>query len=344
MLYPFSTFSFGPLFDGGGEPPPPPPKPADPYPGALWGFAHPSEFLGDIEPYGFGFGDPSDLIGAGQQTTPAMFGFGAPYEGYLDPAYAVGGGIAGTPDGLPWFADNGGDIMQLAGPWPAGTDFRIKVVNQDTGTVYPNDPTKSLLGLRGAKPGSGVTLRTTPDGLLSCSLCPLPPGVYDVEVRTGPGFSGTPYTITDAFRIVYRYYSREAWNIRSATPSHWRGMGPRALAAEPMPGNNSTFPQLNYRSLTAAIAEDIQEACGKAVTRLTQEVVWDLSSPTVLHVETTLGFPDNGSIYVGQWEYSYTGRTPDTFTGCFPKRVYANIALSPGEIVIAKPASWLPVN
>lgn len=342
-MYPFTYNTLGPFSARGAIPPAPPPPPPDSYPGAFWGFGHPSEFLGDTEPYGvMGFGDPSNLLAANQDTTPAIMGFGAPYDDYLSPSGVVGQGIqAGTPDGLPWFPDNGGEMLFLSGPWAGNPEsFRVKVVNRDTGISYPNDPTKSLLGMRGIRPGSGVDLHVRGDGLIACSLCPLPPGVYDVRVLFGPGYAQA-YVIEEAFRVVYRYYSREAWSIRSSVPAHWHGMGPRSIQAEPPVGANSAFPQRNYRSLSAAIAEEIQACGGKALTRLTSEVVWSLGE-SVLQVETTLGFPNAGTVFVGPWEYSYSGRTPVAFLNCLPKQVYPELALPSGTPVVSKPADWLP--
>jgi hypothetical protein len=239
-----------------------------------------------------------------------------------------------------WYPDDGGDIIPISGPW-AGSPmyFRVRVRHVASGTIYPNDSTKSLLGLPGARPGSGETLLVYPDGTLRFALCPLQLGTYDILVYYGPSFTASPYVIEDAFEIVYRHLCRESWNIRRKFPKHWFGANPRSLTTEPVPANNVTFPQTLLRSLTAAIGEQIQFVGGKAVTRTTADVEDD---DTTITVETTLGFTDNGTICVGDREYGYTGRTPTTFTGVFAKFVYEVLALPAGSMVVSKPADWLP--
>lgn len=333
MPFPWSPLDFGP-FDGGVDPPAPPPPtppPADDEPAPIFGFGAPSNEQSLLGQFANGFGHP-DVDD--QDTTPANFGFGDPSDGYATPIVIVGGG--------PWYPDDGGSILTISGPWSYswGVPLRVRVVHQGSGTVYPNDATKPLGGMRSPKPGVGVDLPVREDGKVQFCLCPLPVGDYDVQVFYGPSFSSGA-TLAGAFTVVYRHLSRESWTMRRGLPAHWRGAGPRSIVTEQAPEKNVAFPQLNLRTVTAAIAEACQLAAGKAVTRLTADTEEDAAT---INVETTLGFFDSGYLIVADREYYYAGRTPTTFTGCYPTQVYDGLALPGGSMVVSQSARWTPTE
>jgi hypothetical protein len=88
------------------------------------------------------------------------------------------------------------------------------------------------------------------------------------------------------------------------------------------------------RSITRAFAEEIQYTAGAPVTLLVQPLGFGESS---IFVESTLGFPNAGKLFIRNRLYTYTSKTDVSFTGTattsstlesFPKRteVHCNVA------------------
>jgi hypothetical protein len=88
------------------------------------------------------------------------------------------------------------------------------------------------------------------------------------------------------------------------------------------------------RSITRAFAEEIQYTAGSPVTLLVQPLGF---GETSIFVESTLGFPDSGKLFIRDRLYTYTAKTDVSFTGAattsstlesFPKRteVHCNVA------------------
>jgi len=93
----------------------------------------------------------------------------------------------------------------------------------------------------------------------------------------------------------------------------------KTFAVPVQDGAMSEWPHEILREWTRLIGEEFQQVAGVASTRLVEAFP---SAGGTAFVETTLGFPDTGAFFVGPRKYSYTGRTPVSFTGCTPELVY----------------------
>lgn len=318
----------------------------------------------------FGFGSPSSVAdadgfydsGFGSPEPPAWdpsvfvdLGFGDPNVGYDLPIF-LSPSVAGEDI---WYPDDGGivcTVSSVAGSvWSLlGGTFRVKFRAQDA-TLYPKDQVGALAPGARTKtslPADRFNLVPLADGRrLRFCMPPLPLGIYDVVVYYGSGYAQS-IEILEAFRVVFRHLSREEWNIRSKFPEIWKGAGPRSEATEPMledvPGQ---WPHALLRALTRAVAEEAQLTSGKALTRITstfQEPTLAVPSasipaaPGICNVETTLGFTDSGSFFVGPKEFTYTGRTSTSFLGCLPIRVYDGLEMDVGTLITSSIHHWYP--
>lgn len=84
-------------------------------------------------------------------------------------------------------------------------------------------------------------------------------------------------------------------------------------------GDMSEWPHEILREWTRLIGEEFQQVAGVASTRLVEAFPSDGGTA---FVETTLGFPSAGAFFVGVRKYTYTGKSPVSFTGCAPILVY----------------------
>lgn len=312
----------------------------------------------------FGFGSPSVPdedgwydSGFGSPEPPAWdpllfqdLGFGDPEVGYDMPIF-LSPSVIGEDI---WYPDDGGIVCTVSSPvgqvWALlGGTFRIKFRDQ-TSAVFPTDKVGALApGPRpvGDTPASRYDLVPLADGTrLRFNLPVLPLGVYDLLVYFGPSY-GQQMEILQAFRVVFRHLSREEWAIRGKFPGVWKAAGPRSEATEPMLVDDpAQWPHAILRALTRAMAEECQLTAGKALTRITEAFPEPGLAPPVVPatctVETTLGFASNGSFFAGPKEFTYTGRTPTTFTGCLPVRPYDGLELGVGTLLTASIHNWLP--
>ncbi len=89
-----------------------------------------------------------------------------------------------------------------------------------------------------------------------------------------------------------------------------------------------------------AIAQTIHEFTGTPTTRLSQDLT---PASTVLFVESTLGFPATGYVFVGVDRYRYTGKGSSCFTGL--TRDTSTTQIEPRrQIVVLDTASVWPTN
>lgn len=262
----------------------------------------------NADPYDWGFGAPSpDEWDASE----LELGFGEPLDTAFVPVI-----VSGLP--LP---DDGGEIVSLAGDWPdlgnppgqPSGPFRVRLIDGD-GVTWP-DPAR-VLGCYSAR----VTLRNGGKGpycetdirrrTLDFSIPPLPPGTYDVEVAWGPHWS-TKLLLEAAVSVIYRLRSHQEYGMRVTYPNRY-AVGPRVPQMEPLllAADETTlraeFPMGPLRVLTRAFAEEIQILGGVPMTLLTAPLAWNAWFAVV---ETTLGFPPAGAVFIGGRRYTYASKT-----------------------------------
>lgn len=113
------------------------------------------------------------------------------------------------------------------------------------------------------------------------------------------------------------------------------------FAAPAVNGNTAEWPGRILEAMTRGLGEELQVLSGHAVTLLVDDFEEDA---TVAFVETTLGFPAAGGLYVGQRRYTYAAKTDCSFTGCQKTREWDGTAVSAWTTVTYDANSWLPVE
>ena len=95
------------------------------------------------------------------------------------------------------------------------------------------------------------------------------------------------------------------------------------------------------RVWTRAVAQAIQEFSGVPSTISTQDLH---THETALYVESTLGFPDKGYVYLGSERYRYTSKGPSSFRGLSMEKSTARLrTLRRRQVVYLDTASvWPP--
>lgn len=162
-----------------------------------------------------GYGSPWTL---GGYEAPGDTGYGSPY---VEAAF-----VEVFPAGV--WPDDGGVMVALRGDWPASGPYRVRLVDVD-GALYPLADY-----CHGGVPGSGSSIyaRGPADAWdeVRFVLPPAPPGLYDVRVEWGVGWS---HDVTvPGLRIVHRTRHPAVYRMRSGIPSTLAA-GARSLADEP---------------------------------------------------------------------------------------------------------------
>lgn len=244
-----------------------------------------------------GAGSPSALTGS-----EGDLGAGSPTM--YNPASLS---IAITPDGGE-YGDYGGDIARVVGIWPLQGPYRCRITSDAGVTYYPDAD-----GCYGAREGKGPACETDPrKRLLTFSVPPAPLGTYDLEIAYGPGF-GTSITLTGAIEILSRDRSLETWGMRRTFPQ-WVATGGRTSQGTPAENHPTRRPILGViETLTRAFGMGLAETFGRPVTRV-RGFPFVYGDAFVL-VESTLGFPESGVLFIGTSRYSYSNKTGSSFTG-----------------------------
>jgi hypothetical protein len=208
-------------------------------------------------------------------------------------------------EGLGYLPDDGGEVVTLLGAW-ADLDHTVRFRSGP----WLSDP------LYSARPGRGSACRPV-GNRLSFTSPPCAPGDYDVVVTD---LAGTSYVTLDAFLVVYRGQCSEVNRLRRCFPSDW-ATGPALprLGIRIEAGNEAElraeFPLGGLRALTLALGQEIQSINGRPETALRGSAS-ELDS--TLAVESTLGFPDEGAVFVEGRAWTYTSKTDTLFAGAAP--------------------------
>jgi hypothetical protein len=228
-------------------------------------------------------------------------GFGSPTS-----FEAMAGSIVIPKDGL--VADEGGwlcEVVAINGF--VDQDYRARFKDPSNGNVYPvGDYCYSGVPEQGhvLRPFGPVSAKDT----INFTAPSCPPAVYDLVLFFGPNFAQS-YTIESAFTVEVRNRSRATLRSRLRLPDPYK-TGPRLMRQFPTP----TAPEfLNpLECLTLALGQGVQAVLGTPATR-TAFVVG--AGGTTVRVETTLGFPSSGQLFIGDRSFGYTAKTSTAFTG-----------------------------
>ena len=266
----------------------------------MHGYGSPSS--GSLSP-DRGYGSPSTY------TTTADLGYGSHRITRYIPV-VIGGSTIG---------DSGGIVIRLRmGEWPhngrevleaRSGPFTVRIVDAVSGQIYPRD----RFGCHSTRLGGGHACETDlRHEVLTFECPPLPTGSYHIDIYYGG--PGLPYKIraTSALTVVLRGRNSHVYAGRAVLPSRWT-MGARLAQLEPpLLDDYAEWPHGIARVITGVIAESMQALYGRPQTLLRQAVT---AGDTSVLVETTLGFPPQGTILLGRVRWTYTSVQTQPFVG-----------------------------
>ena len=273
-----------------------------------------------------GFGRPSSIeISA----TTGAEGFGAPptfwsvQEPYVLP-YEIQ--YADYPD-------DGGCIVRMGGNWGVRGPWVVRLTSDSGATFHPAD----RVGCYSGTIGNGHLCYTDRfKRVLPFVLPPLPVGTYDIWVDLANlGLWGST-KLVGSLDVVVRNSAEEVYSIRRTYPPRYR-TGPRSWGLED--ATVPAMPLTPLRCITRSLGQVAQQIGGSPQTRLLQN--FSLGD-SYAEVESTLGFPLTGEIWIGPLHYSYTSlsASPNRFVALTLINGYADTITLPAltEVTCHAPA------
>ena len=241
----------------------------------------------------YGFGTPTPLdIGASRDT-----GFGSPY----DPSNLA----VEMPGDLVQIPDNGGVTLRFVRDWSATAgDFPVERRYLGAVRVELIERATGLITLAQGSRGKDCFTNYRQDNLLAYAP-PLARGSYDIRITWEQINS---IYIEDGIEVVARARCAEAYSIRTHLPS-WSKRGAYRVEDEII---DIYKRGSNLQALTQSIGDALQVLNGRPTTGTTAEFT---SGSSVLHVDSTLGYPDAGALFIEGERFTYTGKTLTSFTG-----------------------------
>lgn len=215
-------------------------------------------------------------------------------------------------------SDHGGDLLALRGRFDMLFDtFDIEAPSfeKPVGPFFAKFISNSVNGLEydafSALPGLKTQLYTNiSQDEMKLATEPMLQGPYTLRIffgQTGGEYLDFPQTI----EVVHRLRNDKTLSIKNSMPRHLK-VGLRTdhdvLSTQYYKKDESTFSKVIH-----SIGQNFNHMYNQDYTLTTQTHPTNVS---ILHVETTLDFPDTGTLLIndGQ-ELQYTGRTNTTFTG-----------------------------
>ena len=245
----------------------------------------------EYKDYGFGTPTPPD-IGASRDT-----GFGSPFDS-TNLAVEIPGDLVQIPD-------NGGVTLRFVRDWSVTAGdfpverrylgaFKVELIERATGTVTLAQGSRS----------KDCFTNYRQDNLLAY-VPPLPRGAYDIRITWEQINS---IYIEDAIEVVPRARCEQAYSMRTHLPS-WTKRGAYRVEDEII---DIYKRGSNLQALTQSIGDALQVLNGRPTTGTTAEFT---RGDTVLNVDSTLGFPEVGALFIEGLRFTYTGKTLTAFTG-----------------------------
>lgn len=249
------------------------------------------------EYYDWGFGTPTpvSLEHGLEAIRGADTGFGSPFQPNEGPVFVFAEG-----DLIP---EDGGVLIQVCRDWrgsfpdvaPQGPlgPFVVDIVNATSGASV------KAIGDIGASCFTNFYQDRLP-----LVVPPLPQGDYNLHIEWLGGLNSLD--VVNAFSVGPAPRCEFAYTIRQHIPS-WLNKGPQEVELDP--DNRVTS---NLGVITKSIGEMLQGFYGRPCTATTVALAYGASEITV---ESTIGFPESGAVFVEDVRFTYTGKTTTTLTG-----------------------------
>jgi len=247
-----------------------------------------------------GFGSPYINLGFGSPYHGSVrsTGFGSPYDLVVSTA-----SLDSTM--LP---NNGGVRLHIYADWKTLTQsttypkifdgFKVSFID-DQGIVQ-------AISHGGYPQSRGKCSTDVRQTYLVCYVPPLEKGQYSILVQWGRDKS---LRLDQSIQIVDRYRASSVYSIRQQIPPILK-TGARTSMSDEIDQDRYDFGMLE--SLLLTVGEQIHALVGQPTTCLTHD--FDDLYDQVLYVESTLGFPDQGKIYVDGIPMTYRSKTMKSFS------------------------------
>jgi len=246
-----------------------------------------------------GFGSPS---AEGAYPVVGALGFGSPSPDWL----------AQNPNVQPYhldftnYPDDGGVVVRIVGSFPRTGPWTVRITSDGGATLHPLGEGGCYSGVV----GKGAECYTDRNArVLMFVLPPVPLGVYDIWLDDPTVGTLGAVKIIGQITVIRRGQAEEVYATRRTFPPRFK-TGARGWSLE-----DATLPALPtppLETLTRAFGQVAQQAGGSPQTRLLLPLEF---GDVVAHVETTLGFPTSGEVWVGPRRYSYSSTTADQLLG-----------------------------
>lgn len=263
------------------------------------------ELVGDA-----GFGAPDHIVAhvsTDEYCIDAETGFGDPWNG-----------VSLVLQNDVKISDHGGDLLALRGRFDLlfeTFDIPAPSFEKPVGPFFARFISNNVNGLEydafSALPGLGKQLYTNiSQDEIQLATEPMLQGPYTLRIyfgQTGGEYIDFPQDI----EVVHRLRNDKTLSIKNQMPQNLK-VGLRTdhdvLGTQYFKKDESTFSKVIH-----SIGQNFNHMFNNDYTLTTQKHPTNVS---ILHVETTLDFPDSGTLLIndGQ-ELQYTGRTNTTFTG-----------------------------
>lgn len=253
--------------------------------------------------WGFGSPAPTDLDTGVEDIRGRDTAFGSPYDPSQAAAFLVGEQTV--------IPDDGGIVLEINSDWSRAGFYTIVDGKKQKGQLYPFevnfiDSDSGDVYAAIGELSNNCTTNYEQDRLFA-GVPPLPHGTYDIQIEW---FDGTRQIYIDnAFEVALRPRCKQAYGLRQHLPE-WFKTGVPRLDAEEI----TTYEGFssNLEMLTKTIGDSLQRIYGSPCTALVSDLSYGDDS---ILVESTIGFPDSGSLYIGPVRYSYTSKTDSSFEG-----------------------------
>lgn len=245
--------------------------------------------------YGFGTPTPVALEQGIEAIRGVDTGFGSPFAPSEGPTLIFAEG-----DLIP---DDGGVVIRVCRDWrgsfgegrdigPLGP-FTVKIIADSTGLEYAS-----------VGDFAGVCFTNFYQDSLPFTVPPLPHGGYGLQITWQDGLQ--QLTVANAFTVGPRPRCENAYSLRQFIPG-WLNKGPQEVQLDQ--DNESVS---NIAIFTKAIGEMFQNFYGRPSTATTAELT---HGDTTISLESTIGFPESGAVFIEGIRFTYTGKTVTTLTG-----------------------------
>ncbi len=248
-----------------------------------------------------GFGSPSSL------SSPSDAGFGSVRE-LRDPGLRI----------APWhfqhtlYPDEGGVLVRVMGAFPNRGPWRVRLTPDAGATLHP----LGKVGCYGGIIGKAHACYTNPEQTaLVFVLPPLAVGYYDVWMdELAPediagGVVGPVRLVLGGLTVIVRNPCEETYSVRATYPPRFK-TGVRAWELED--GTLPALPTPPLETFTRTLGQVAQQTGGSPQSRLALALVPDAA---IIVVQSTIGFPDAGEVWVRERRYAYTSKTVVWFEG-----------------------------